>query len=111
MIEVAGRVADGIAMGALLSPAYIADQVLPRFYRAAEQADRDPTTLITNCAPFVSVSENREQARMAARQAICNLYAPLPHPYYDHALREQGFAKAADAAASGVHAREPLGHL
>ena len=30
--------------------------------------------------------------------AICHLYWPLPHPYYDFVLREQGFSKSADAA-------------
>jgi alkanesulfonate monooxygenase SsuD/methylene tetrahydromethanopterin reductase-like flavin-dependent oxidoreductase (luciferase family) len=49
-------------------------------------------------AGFVSVSDNREQARQAAREAICRLFAPLPHPYYDFLLREQGFTAAADAA-------------
>jgi alkanesulfonate monooxygenase SsuD/methylene tetrahydromethanopterin reductase-like flavin-dependent oxidoreductase (luciferase family) len=102
MIEVAGRVADGIAMGALVSPEYISDQVLPRFHAAAERADRDPSVLTANTAPFVSIDEDREVARQAAREAICHLYSPLPHPYYDYVLREQGFSKAADAAAKHV---------
>ncbi len=102
MIEVAGRVADGIAMGALVSPEYIADQVLPRFHAAAEGAGRDPSSLTANTAPFVSINENREVARQAAREAICHLYSPLPHPYYDYVLREQGFSKAADAATRHV---------
>ncbi len=43
-------------------------------------------------------SDEREQARQAAREAICRLFSPLPHPYYDFLLREQGFSAAADAA-------------
>ena len=39
-----------------------------------------------------------------ARSAICRLYDPLPHPYYHHLLCEQGFAKAAEAAAKHVPA-------
>ena len=39
--------------------------------------------------------------------AVCHLYSPLPRPYYDHVLREQGFAAAADACARHV----PRGRL
>ena len=102
MTEVAGQVADGIALGALLSPNYLREIVLPRFRTAAERAGRDPATLGVTLAPFVSVGDNADVARQAARAAICHLYAPLPHPYYDYVLREQGFSKAADAAAHHV---------
>jgi alkanesulfonate monooxygenase SsuD/methylene tetrahydromethanopterin reductase-like flavin-dependent oxidoreductase (luciferase family) len=102
MIEVAGRVADGIALGALLSAPYIREALLPRFRSSAEEAGRDPDQLQVSLAPFVSVGADAESARNAAREAICRLYAPLPHPYYDHVLREQGFARAADAAAKFV---------
>ena len=102
MIGVAGRVADGISMGALVSPEYIAERVLPPFHAAAVDAGRDPSRLLANCAPFVSIGSNRAEALQAAREAICHLYAPLPHPYYDYVLREQGYAKAADAAAQHV---------
>ncbi len=98
MTAVAGRVADGIAMGALLSPDYIRDTVKPRFEAAAVEAGRDPSLLGSTVAPFVSVDEDAEAARQAAREAICRLFSPLPHPYYDFLLREQGFSKAADAA-------------
>ncbi len=99
MVSVAARVADGIALGALLSPDYVRDVVRPRFEAAAVAAGRDPAQLGTTTAPFVSVGEDAEAARNAARAAICHLYAPLPHPYYDYVLREQGFSKAADHAA------------
>lgn len=102
MTAVAGRVADGLALGALLSPGYIRDEIKPRFRKAATDADRDPDALGIYLAPFVSVGEDRDAARHAARMAICHLYAPLPHPYYDHVLREQGFAAAADACARHV---------
>ena len=104
MVAVAGRVADGLALGALLSPGYIRDELKPRFRQAASEAGRDPDALGIYFAPFVSVDEDEQRARDAARSAICRLYDPLPHPYYDHLLREQGFAKAADAAAKHVPA-------
>ena len=99
MVSVAARCADGIALGALLSPEYVRDVVRPRFEAAAASAGRDPARLGMTVAPFVSVGENVEEARNAARAAICRLYAPLPHPYYDYLLREQGFSRAADHAA------------
>lgn len=105
MTAVAGRVADGIAMGALLSPGYVRDTVMPTFRRAASEAGRDPALLGSTIAPFVSVDENQNVARQAAREAICRLYSPLPHPYYDFVLREQGFSKAADAASKYVPER------
>lgn len=98
MVRVAGRVADGLALGAVLSAAYARDVIQPAARTAAEAADRDPATLGFLMGAFVSVHADREVARRAAREAICRLFAPLPHPYYDYLLREQGFAAAADAA-------------
>lgn len=99
MVEVAGRVADGLAIGAIVSPEYIRDVIRPRAQAAAASAGRDPAGLGFLAGAMVSVSDDREQARQAAREAICRLFSPLPHPYYDFLLREQGFSQAADAAA------------
>jgi len=98
MIKVAGQVADGVAIGALNSPEYIRTVLQPRVREAAAQTGRDPQSLGYLMAIFVSVSEDRERARQTAREAICRLFSPLPHPYYDFLLREQGFSAAADAA-------------
>lgn len=98
MVRVAGRVADGLALGAVLSAAYARDVIQPAARTAAEAAGRDPVALGFLMGAFVSVHDDREVARQTAREAICRLFAPLPHPYYDYLLREQGFAAAADAA-------------
>ena len=98
MVRVAGRVADGIAMGAILSAPYAREVIQPAARKSAEEADRDPHALGFLMGSFVSVHEEREVARQAAREAICRLFAPLPHPYYEYMLREQGFSPAADAA-------------
>lgn len=98
MVRVAGRVADGLALGAVLSAAYARDVIQPVARSAAEAAGRDPAALGFLMGAFVSVHDDREVARQTAREAICRLFAPLPHPYYDYLLREQGFAAAADAA-------------
>src|SRR5262245_38746990 len=70
MIRVAGQVADGVAIGALNSPEYIGTVLQPRVREAAAQAGRDPQSLGYLMAIFVSVSEDREQARRAAREAL-----------------------------------------
>ena len=46
---------------------------------------------------IIAAHADREYARRMAREAICHLYAPLPHPYYEYTMREQGFGVAADA--------------
>ncbi|MBM4255392.1 MAG: LLM class flavin-dependent oxidoreductase [Deltaproteobacteria bacterium] len=98
MVKVAGQVADGVAIGAMGSVEYLRDVLQPRVREAAAHAGRDPRSLGYVMAIFVSVSDDREQARQAAREAICRLFSPLPHPYYDFLLREQGFSAAADTA-------------
>ena len=80
MTAVAARVADGLALGALMSPGYIRDVIRPRAEAAAADAGRDPAELGFITAPFVSVDDDAEVARQAAREAICHLYHPLPLP-------------------------------
>jgi alkanesulfonate monooxygenase SsuD/methylene tetrahydromethanopterin reductase-like flavin-dependent oxidoreductase (luciferase family) len=102
MRRVVGRVADGAALGTLCSPEYLADAIRPDILAAAEQAGRNPEDVGFLMAYFVSVDEDREAARNAVRRAIAGLYGPLPHPYYDYLIREQGFSKVADAALKHV---------
>lgn len=106
MVRVAGRVADGLACGALLSPEYLRDVIRPEATKAAADADRDPTALSFYDGVLIAADPDRERARRAAREAICGLFAPLPHPYYEFTLREQGFSDAADAALRFVPAGE-----
>ncbi len=92
MMKVAAQVADGIAGGATLSPEYLRANLRPMVTRLASDAGRNPRELAWRAVMFTAVAADREQARRAARQAICALYAPLPHPYYEYTMREQGFA-------------------
>lgn len=107
MRRVAGRVADGIALGTMVSPEYLRDVIRPAVSEAAERAGRDRAEVRVLMAAFVSPDEDRERARLAARQAICGLFSPLPHPYYEFLMREQGFGDVADAAVEHVSAGRP----
>lgn len=98
MVDVAGRCADGLACGAVLSAEYLRDVIRPAACKAAVGADRDPDALRFLTGALVCVDEDRERARRCARESICALFDPLPHPYYEFTLREQGFSAAADAA-------------
>jgi 5,10-methylenetetrahydromethanopterin reductase len=97
MLKVAARMADGIAGGATLSAPYLREVVRPQVDAAAALAGRDPASLRWHAVAFIAVDSNRERARQAARLALCHLYAPLPHPYYEFTMREQGFGTTADA--------------
>jgi 5,10-methylenetetrahydromethanopterin reductase len=97
MLKVAAQVADGIGAGATLSADYLRDVVKPQAAVAAEAIDRDPKSLKWTAVAIIAAHADREYARRMAREAICHLYAPLPHPYYEYTMREQGFGVAADA--------------
>ena len=106
MVRVAGGCADGLACGAMLSADYLRETIRPAARGAAEERDRDPEQLGFITGMLCAVDADRERARRAAREAICGLFAPLPHPYYEFTLREQGFASAADAALRHMPAGE-----
>jgi 5,10-methylenetetrahydromethanopterin reductase len=97
MMKVAAQVADGIAAGGTISAEYLRDEIKPQAAIYAADGDRDPATIRWNVAALVALDADRERARRAAREAICSLYAPLPHPYYEFTMREQGFGDTADA--------------
>jgi len=99
MLSVAGKVADGLILGSLMTPDYVKNVVRPHVEKSIIESGRDPAAFEVMALPFVSVGEDGESARRAAREAICRLYGPMPSPYLDYALRENGFSKAADAAA------------
>lgn len=99
MIKVAGSVADGVAMGVLLSPEYVRDVIKPSVAEAAAAADRDPAELQFPMGGLVAVDDDLDRARATIKATICSFFDPIPHPYYDFLLREQGFSRAADACA------------
>ena len=96
MLRVAAACADGIAGGATLSAEYLKNVMQPRAAAYAEAAGRDPAGLRWRSVMFAAVNDDREQARHDVRAALCRLYAPLPHPYYEYTMREQGFGAVVD---------------
>lgn len=70
-----------------------------RCCRARRSTRQTPTgigTLRWRTVMFTAVSADRAQARHAVRAALCGLFAPLPHPYYEYTMREQGFGAVVD---------------
>ena len=96
MMRVAAQVADGVAGGVTLSAEYLRDEIKPQAAEDAVAIDRDPANLRWTAASLIALHEVSEHARRKAREAICSLYAPLPHPYYEFTMREQGFGDVAD---------------
>lgn len=104
MLRVAGEVADGVALGSLLSTDHLESHVRPQVERGAAAAGRDLDGFRWYMASFLSVHPDRDQARHAARVALCRLYHPKPHAHYDHVLRSQGYTAIADAVGAAMAA-------
>jgi len=96
MMQLAGRVADGVGLVALMSPSYIREVIRPLVLKAAEAADRDPEAFRVFSSPFVAIHENEDEARNSIRRMICNTFHPVPHPYLEFTLREQGYSRLVD---------------
>ena len=114
MTDLAAAYSDGVGVGVLVSPEYLREEMRPRAQRAAEAAGRDPDEVRFPMAAMVAVDHDDERARAAARHAICGLFHPVPHPYYDFLLRAQGYGSVADAAGELVpqgRVREAMAHV
>lgn len=70
MIEVAGRVADGLLGHTLFSPRYIAEVARPAIERGAHHAGRDPGDIALATYTLASAHEDRAQARHDAAAMI-----------------------------------------
>jgi alkanesulfonate monooxygenase SsuD/methylene tetrahydromethanopterin reductase-like flavin-dependent oxidoreductase (luciferase family) len=109
MRRVAGRVADGVAIGALQSVDHLAADVVPAVRGSAVEAGRRPDEVGVMMAAFVSVAGDREEAVDAARHGIVNLFAPKPHLHYEHTLRDQGFGAVLDQVLGRLQAEDHPG--
>jgi alkanesulfonate monooxygenase SsuD/methylene tetrahydromethanopterin reductase-like flavin-dependent oxidoreductase (luciferase family) len=98
MVHLAGEVSDGVGVGIMSSVDFVRDIVRPNAQAGAESAGRNPEALVFPTATIVSVNQDVKAAQDATRKAICKLYHPIPHPYYDSQLRQLGFTEFADQA-------------
>jgi F420-dependent oxidoreductase-like protein len=89
MLELAGEVADGVALW-MCSPRYIQDQVVPRVRAGRERAGRSLEGFDIIAALDVSLTDNVEGAREVFRGRF-ERYASLP--YYRSMLEASGFAE------------------
>jgi len=105
MVKLAGEVSDGVGIGIMSSVEFVRDLVRPNARTAAKAVGRDPDALAFPVGSIVSVNRNAEQAREATRASICNLFHPIPHPYYDSQLRQLGYSAFADRAAELMPAK------
>lgn len=93
MVEVAGRVADGLLGHTLFTVRYIEDVVKPAIEKGALRAERDPSSIKLASLLFASVHEDAEVARrevaaQIAFYASAKTYAPL--------LETIGFARVGE---------------
>lgn len=106
MRRVAAEVSDGIGVGIMSSPEFMRDHVRPQAFAAAAAVGRSPAELAFPMGAQVSVNQDGAMARKAARLAVCGLFHPVPHPYYDSQLRQLGFSDVADDLAELMPAGE-----
>ena len=99
MVRLAGEVSDGVGIGIMSSVEFVRDIVRPNARAGAEAVGRNPDELAFPVAATISINSNKQSAQDASRAAICKLYHPIPHPYYDSQLRQLGFSEFADSAA------------
>ena len=97
MLRLAAAIADGVALGAMTSPAYLARTIRPALAESAASVGRAPGQLGVKVCTMIAVNPDRRLAAAAARRAVAGVFAAHPHPYYEHMLREQGFAPQLEA--------------
>jgi probable F420-dependent oxidoreductase len=94
MVEVAGRVSDGLIGHPLFSPAYLDEVVRPAIARGADRAQRDPRDIEICGVVICAISGDEEQARREAAAQLAFYAAPRS---YGPVLARAGFGGAAEA--------------
>ena len=94
MVEVAGRVADGLLGHVLFTTGYIEDVVLPAIELGARRTDRDPKAIRVASLVLASVDDDAEAAR---REAAAQLAFYASAKTYAPVLERIGFAEVGAA--------------
>jgi probable F420-dependent oxidoreductase len=92
MVEVAGRVADGLVGHPLCTVGYVDDVVRPAIHRGAEHAERSPANVTLAGMVICAVDDDEEHARRQAAAQIA-FYASVKS--YERPLALAGFAAEA----------------
>ena len=98
MLQLAGEVADGVAVGIMSSVDFMRDIVLPNARAGAERVSRDPTSLAFPMAATVSVNADVEAARDAYLSAAAS---------EDPARKTSPMGSEACTRTSGASSRSP----
>lgn len=93
MMEVAGRVADGLLCHPIAGPKYIAEVARPAVEAGAEKTGRDPARVAIVASPICAIHEDAERARREAAAQIAFYAAPKS---YAPVLEVNGFAAEAE---------------
>jgi alkanesulfonate monooxygenase SsuD/methylene tetrahydromethanopterin reductase-like flavin-dependent oxidoreductase (luciferase family) len=107
MLELAGEVADGVVLGALHSPEYLAE-VRRRLARGAERTGRDPSRLTVHAFVICAADADIQHARTLARASLA--YS-AQYPHYRRRLQDEGFGELGDRIAERVRAHDQVGAL
>jgi len=106
MRRLAGSVADGIALGSLHSADYVREVVRPAVTEALVEGGRDVREFSFVASALTAVGKDSEVARDSARRGLCRLFTPLPHPYCEFVLREQGWSAMVDRISRAMSSEE-----
>ena len=93
MLRLAGEVADGVVLNSLATPDHI-NHARDMIRQGAEQAGRDPAKITISSSVIYSVSDDVEEAVLAAKEDIL-FY--LGYPEITPILEQSGFLEEAEA--------------
>ena len=102
MMEAVGEVADGVQLGALATPGYVA-WARERIAAGAARAGRDPNELVIAANVLTSVGRDRREARDAVRQVLAYYLYRVESIMIDASSRAdpEEVTAVADAVAEG----------
>jgi alkanesulfonate monooxygenase SsuD/methylene tetrahydromethanopterin reductase-like flavin-dependent oxidoreductase (luciferase family) len=92
MMEVAGRVSDGLLLHPIVGLKYIDEVARPAIEKGALKTGRDPSSIRVVASPICAINENREQARREAAAQIAFYTVPKS---YERAHEVNGFTAEA----------------
>jgi 5,10-methylenetetrahydromethanopterin reductase len=109
MMQAAGELADGVQLGALVSPGY-ARWAREQLARGAERAGRRPSSLMLSSNVLVSVGADRQQARREVREVLAYYLSRVEGVVVDTSGADPANVAAVRAAVSdqGVRAAAEL---